>query len=377
MKNVFRIMLIAAVATLFALPAYAQDAAAQPAQSAQDAEAKAKLYEEFLKLIRGGPAEQKQASVVGKDYIAKYPTPVDDADKQILEYIKGWVAKYDAAVWDFEFKEAVAKNPARAFQMGRERLATDAENVDINLALVQAGFNAATAKNTAHNAEAAAAARRALQLIEAGKTPKSFVLFANKDEATGGLPYMIGYFLKDTTPAEAIPALVKAAQSNTKFKTEPTTYAYLAGAYYDSEFKGPAADYQTRFGGKDETDESRAAYEKLMQSLDRVIDAYARAELYSKDPAQKKAIREQLTALYKSRNNGSEAGLNEYLAGVPSRPLPQPGQPAHPALAPAPPQPAGAASTTTPTASTQPAASNTTKPAPTAPANGTKPRQRR
>lgn len=369
MKNVFRIMLIAAVATLFALPAYAQDAAAaQPAQSAQDAEAKAALYAKFLELIKGGPAEQKQASAIGKEYIAKYPTPVDDADKQILDYIKNWVAKYDAAVWEFEFKEAVAKNPARAFQMGRERLATDAESVDINLALVQAGFNAATAKNTAHNAEAAAAARRALQLIEAGKTPKTFVLFANREEAVGGLPYMIGYFLKDTAPAEAVPALIKAAQSNTKFKTEPTTYAYLAGAYYDSEFKGPAAEYQTKYANQDETDESRAAYEKLMQSLDRVIDAFARAHALSKDAAQKKAIMDQLTTLYKTRNNGSEAGLNEYLAGVQSRPLPAPGQLAHPALAPS----TREASTTPPPTTTPQPGGTDVKPA-TPATNGTKP----
>ncbi|HWS55711.1 MAG TPA: hypothetical protein VN228_16350, partial [Pyrinomonadaceae bacterium] len=326
MKNVLRMMLLAAVAALFTAPAYAQDAAAQSAASPQDVQAKADLYAKFLQLIKGGPAEQKQASEVGKEYLGKYATPEDD----IVKYIRGWVEKYDKAVRDFEFKEAVAKNPGRAFQIGREQ----PDNLDVQLALVQAGFNAAAAKNTAHNAEAAQAARRALEMIEGGKTTTSYLLFANRDEAVGGLPYMIGYFLRDTNPQEAAQALVKAAQSNSKFKTEPTTYAYLGRAYYDSEFKQLAADYKARFEGKEETDESRAAYEKLMQSLDRVIDAFARSAALSKDPAQKKAIMDQLTAFYKSRNADSEAGLNEYVAGVLSRPLPGPGQLAQPAVAP-------------------------------------------
>lgn len=376
MKNVFRMMIIAAVATFFALPAYAQDAAAQPAQSAQDAEAKAALYSRFLEKMKGDAVAQKEASAIGKEYIAKYPTPTDDADKQILDYIKGWVAKYDKAVWDFEFKESVAKNPGRAFQMGRERLASDPENVELHLSLVQTGVNAASAKNTAHNAEAAAAARRALQLIEGGKTAPTYVMFASREEALGGLPYMIGYLQMQSSPEEAKAALVKAAQSNTKFKTEPSTYTYLGAIYYD-EFLKLAADYKARFEGKDETDESRAAYEKLMQTLDRVIDAFARAELHSKVAADKKKLRDQLTGLYKSRNSGSEAGLNDYLAGVASRPVPEPGQLAHPALAPAAAPTTGAASTT-PAASTQPAATTASpaaKPAATS-TNGTKPRQR-
>ncbi|HEV3470839.1 MAG TPA: hypothetical protein VG148_16065 [Pyrinomonadaceae bacterium] len=375
MKNVFRIMLIAAAATVFALPAYAQDAAPASTLTPAQEEEKAKLYTEFLKLIKGGPEQQRQASVVGKDYLAKYGTPEDD----IVKYIRNWVEKYEQAVRDFEFKEAVAKNPDRAFQLAREQLAASPDNLDLNLALVQAGFNAVAAKNTSHNAEAAQAARRALQLIEGGKTAQNYVLFANRDEAVAGLSYMIGYFLRDSSPAEAAQALVKAAQSNTKFKTEPTTYVYLGGAYYDGEFKKLAADYKTMYEGKEETPESRAAYEKLMQSLDRVIDAFARAAALSKDAAQKKAIMEQLTAFYKSRNSGSDAGLNEYLAGALSRPVPQPGQPAHPAVSPS------AASTTptpqpasTPPASTPPASNPGTKPA-TPPANNgtppTKPRQ--
>jgi hypothetical protein len=370
MKNVLRMMLLAAVAAISVAPAYAQDAAAQTAASPQDAQAKADLYAKFLQLIKGGPAEQKQASEVGKEYIGKYPTPADDADKQILDYIKNWVAKYDAAVRDFEFKEAVAKNPARAFQIGREQ----ADNLDVQLSLVQAGFNAVAAKNTAHNAEAAEAARRALQMIEGGKTTNAYGLFATRDEAVGGLPYMIGYFLKDTNPQQAIESLVKAAQSNSKFKTEPTTYAYLGRAYYDGEFKQLAEGYKRDYEGKEETPESRAAYERLMQSLDRVIDAFARAASYSKDAAQKKAIMDQLTAFYKSRNNDSVAGLDAYVAGVTSRPLPGPGQLAQPAVAPGtgtPTTPDADAARTTPagSATTQPAA----KPAATPANNGTTP----
>ena len=94
-----------------------------------------------------------------------------------------------------------------------------------------------------------------------------------------------------------------------------------------------------------------------MMSLDRVIDAFARAAALSKDPAQKKGIMDQLTVFYKIRNNDSDAGLNDYVAKVLSRPLPLPGQPVTPATA------ASTSTTTSPAPTPTPPANTDGKPA--------------
>ncbi|MDX6556995.1 MAG: hypothetical protein QOF72_44, partial [Blastocatellia bacterium] len=58
----------------------------------------------------------------------------------------------------------------------------------------------------------------------------------------------------------------------------------------------------------------------INQIIDRQIDAMARAAALA-DAANKKAIMDALTELYKDRNK-SEAGLNELVANVLSKPLP-------------------------------------------------------
>jgi hypothetical protein len=61
--------------------------------------------------------------------------------------------------------------------------------------------------------------------------------------------------------------------------------------------------------------------------LDRIIDAYARAVALAGTNPQNQAAKAQwmtqLTNFYKFRNNNSDAGLNEFIAGVLAKPLPQ------------------------------------------------------
>jgi hypothetical protein len=403
MKNVFRIMLIAAVATMFALPAYAQGAAAQTTPSAQDAEAKAKLYQQFLDLIKGGPEQQRQASVVGKEYMSKYPTPVDDADKQILDYIKNWVAKYDVAVRDFELSQSFEKKDyARTYEIGRGILNEQPENVAVALLLARAGYAnlAAGGPNIKSlTPEAVRVTRRALELIESGKAPAKWDPFTNRDEAVGFLQYTLGLVLRESSPNEAAAAFIKAAQSNSVFKTQPSTFTLLANVYETGELKRLVDAYNAAFpAGQEIPEERKPQYDQMLAQIgqvqDRVIDAYARAAAVMGNDAKyandKKAVMAKLTAYYKQRNNDSEAGLNELIASVLSRPLPQPGQPAQPAVSPsaasttpatttpATTTPSTTPATTTP-ATTTPATNPGTKPATTPPANNsttpTKPRQ--
>lgn len=344
MKNVFRLLIIAALATTFALPAFAQDAAATTAAT-QDDPAKTALYEKFVK-ERGqkDPASQAAAYQTGKEYLSKYGAPED----QYNTYVKGWVAKYEVALRDFEFNTALEKDPVKAYQLARTVLASDPDNLAIHLRLVGTGL-ANVAKNESLGPDLLNYARRALQLVEQGKTIDQWTPFKTRDEAVSWSNYAVGANLIKSAPEEAVTYLIKAAQSNGPAKTEPTTYSGLAVAYYNGEFKRLAAEYKAKYEGQPETPEGVALYERINQSLDRVVDAYARAHVLHTNAALKKEMLDKLTAVYKTRHENSDAGLQEYIAGVMNRPLPLPGQPVAP---------------------TTPTSTGTTAPTTTAPATG-------
>lgn len=322
MKNVFRLLMIAALAVTFALPAFAQEAAAAQA----DDPAKTALYEKFVK-ERGvkDAASQKAAYETGKEYLSKYGAPED----QYNTYVRNWVAKYEVALREFEFNVALEKDPSKAFQMARGMLANDAGNLALHLRLVQVGL--ANSKIESIGPDTLNYAKRGLQLIEQGKTVDQWTPFKSRDEAIGWMNYAVGAGLVKNSPEEAAPYLIKAAQTNGPSKMEPTTYQLLGTAYLNGEFKRLAAQYKP-YEGQPETPEGLALFEQVRQALDRTIDAYARAVALHKDPAQKKAITDVMAPLYKGRHeNSTDASVQEYIAGVLNRPLPTPGQPVTPA----------------------------------------------
>ncbi|HEV2860201.1 MAG TPA: hypothetical protein VGX48_04275 [Pyrinomonadaceae bacterium] len=392
MKNVLRLLILAAAFGVFALPALAQDTAAGGTAATQDnTQAKADAYQKFLELKKGGPAQQKQAYDIGKDYLSKYAATTDDADKKIYDYIQNWVTKYERATVDFNFKTALfpaagAKpDYAKGFEIGRQLLSSDQDNLAVLLDLSIAALTNAADPKTANEAvsrEAVQYVKRATQLIEtAGKAPQrlaadgktmaeNWAPFPNRETALGQLYYTHGLLVRTTSPDEAAQLFIKAAQSNTPFKSDPTTYFYLANAYLDGEYKRLIAEYKSTYEGKDITEEMKPAYEALLAktntATDRIIDAWARAVALSADKPQLKVWREnlmkQLADVYKQRHEGNEAGLNELIAKVLSTPLPLPGQPV-PSAAPASTTGAAATTTTTPKPAATPAtAASGTKP---------------
>jgi hypothetical protein len=371
MKNVFRLLAIAALATAFALPAFAQDTTGTTAAaaSAQDVQAKADLYKKFLDNYKGTPEQQKVAYEAGKDYLSKYGSSTEEADKKIVAFIQNWVAKYEKAAAEFNFTKAVNENPAQAFQLSRDILAQNPDNLKVYLQLVAAGIKNASSGNKSLNPDALNAARKALALIEQGKTSDSWLPFANQTDAPAGLRYYIGFFSFDTAPEDAAAQLLKVAQSSSPFAKEPTTFQLLAASYYNGELKKLAAEYKEKYEGKDETPESKALFDRVNTVLDRVIDAYARAAALSNGKTQYasvlNAVKPVLTNLYKQRHENSEAGLNELIASVLSKPLPIPGQePVAPATPAGTAGTDGAGTTAKPVAAaTQPAATGAAKPA--------------
>ncbi|MGB8509382.1 MAG: hypothetical protein WCD76_13415, partial [Pyrinomonadaceae bacterium] len=349
MKNASRFLTTIALATTFTIPALAQTAASSTttaATTAQNDDAKAALYAKHVenrkkKDTKGNPdpVAQKVAYETGKEYLSKFGGDTNEGNAAIVAYIQKFVTGYEKAVLEFEsnkaFDSAVAsKNYPKAYELGRPLVVAQPDNFGILLTLVQIGRDNASAGPKADKslfADSARYTRSAIQMVESGKVSDLSSYKTTREELLGYLNFTLGMNLRESSPDEAIAAFLKAAQSNSSFKTFGATYSNLGTLYFENEYKKLAADYNTNYNGKDKTPESEAAFARLNQVLDRVIDSFARAVALStqNDPATqafKTNVKNNLTAVYKSRHNDSEAGLNELIAGVLAKPLPIPGQ---------------------------------------------------
>jgi tetratricopeptide (TPR) repeat protein len=307
-------------ATPAATPAAAPVAAAPAAQGACTDDSKAAWYADFTKFRTTEPVKAYDAA---KKYLAACPTE----EGQIPTYLKKWVAAYDKEARKLKLADLFVnqKKYAEALTLAKEVLADEPDNIPAMVYLGYGGYViAVTTKNESGNAEAISYAKKAIQAIESGKAPESWVPFKSKDDALGYLYYSIGY-LSRTNPSEALTSFIKAAQFDSEIKKNPQTYAFIA-ASYEAEYAKQSADYEAKYKGKDETPESKLAIANINQLVDRIIDALARAVSVAGTDAASQASKaqwlERLTQLYKFRHNDSDAGLTDLIAGVLSKPLP-------------------------------------------------------
>ena len=378
MKNVLRLLIFTVAVAIFALPAFAQDTTAAAAQDPKAA--CTDLYNKWRENSAKGTTavQQKTAYDTGKEFLRQC------SSDEFVSYVQKWVAKYEKAALVTEFDKVIdTKNYAKSFEVGRQILNDDPENVRVLVRLAYAGLLNATSganANTALDADAMAYAQKAIQLLQSGKTTDNWAPFTNKDDALGWLNYALGVHNFKRATGESANHFIKAAQANSSTKQDPTTYYYLATAYQKAEYKPLADDYQATCAGKDLTDECKAKLNTMNLVVDRIIDAYARAiSLAGTRPefqTQKADWTKQLTGFYKFRNNDSEAGMNELIASIQAKPLLLPGMQSTPAPAPA---PATTPATTPSTSNVPPSGNSVTKtnttPTATAPqTNGAKPK---
>ena len=360
MRNLIRLLTLGALAT-FALPAFAQTPAAAPAASPAAAQnpceeaARGEMYTKYYELkgkkdAKGqpDPAAQKEAYGIGQEYLAKYASCNDTYSKAVQKF----VTQYGDAVRKVgnasELSDALYKNKdyAKAFQLGNQMISADPENLSLLIQLGYAGYNAQSQKPsiTTFSPTALGYAKKAIELLEAGKTPTEWVLFKSKDEALAYLNFAVGEYMIASDPAGAIPFYLKSFALESPVKTTAPAYARLAAAYQVGQYDPMQKEFTAKYGGKPETDESKFALNNLNQVMDRVIDAYARAVNLagsSTDPkmiADKKVWMEALTGFYKFRNNDSITGLDAFIASATSKPLPAPFTP-QPYVPPATPAP--------------------------------------
>jgi hypothetical protein len=327
------LILFFAIAVTFGTTArsYAQPRTTTPVQETDD-EFKVTTYKKFVDNREPYPAVAYQAA---KDYMAKY----SKEDDQYTRYLRQWISAYEE---DLRAMRAAAekadreqqllgsftqKDFAKAYGMAKQVLADNPENLKVLIALGYEGVLASEARNESFNNDAATYARKAIQLIESGRTPDSWAPFKNKEDVLSSLYYAEGFYALKPRPEVAVADFIKASQINSDRRTSASTYYYLALAYQNGAYKRLSDDYSRRFANQAESPESKAALDSINKVVDKMIDAYARAvALAQKDPQQAAAMtswRARLTDFYKFRHDGSDVGLNEFIAGVLATPLPQ------------------------------------------------------
>ena len=380
MKKIVRLLTLGAIVTMLALPIIAKSLLTGPEVSIQDQctqENKDAYYAAFLENRK---TDQAKAYENAKKYLACPPGEVTEATTKIVDYLKKWVTAYEDATQKSKLPDLLYNKKAYkdAYQLGTELLRTDPENLKVLIDLGANGYLVANLKDPALNATALNSAKKAVVSLEGGKTVDDWQPFTGKDEALAYLNYTIGVFTIETDPAASLKNLIKAAQYETALKKSPQLYAYIGAAYEAGPYAKQSEAYKV-YTGKDETPESKLALANINQVVDRMIDAYARAVALAGTDAKlvelKKGWMTSLSDWYKYRNK-SDAGMNEMVASVLSKPLPPEPTPltvlpaSTPAATPAStsgatPASGATASTTAPAgqATTPPVTSGTTKPA--------------
>ena len=372
MKKLTTFLSILTTVAILALPVAARNLIAQPDNSIQDQctqEAKDALYKSFRD---NRQADQAKAYDAAKKYLACPAGEVTEASQKIVDYLKKWVGAYEEGSRKTEYRKLLYndKKYVEAYALGKDVLAADPENLKVLVDLGASGYLVGPLNNAALSAEAVAHARKALQLLESGKTLEDWEPLTGKDVAVAYLNYTIGALTLQNDPGNALKNLIKAAQFETPLKKSPFTFAYIAGAYETGPYAKLSEEYTRLYKDKEETPESKLALANIHQLVDRMIDGYARAVALAgsdaKFTAQKPVWQESLTTWYKFRNNGVTDGMNELVAGILAKPLPPEPTPLTVLPAAPPSTPSNATGTNgTPGTTTPPAGSTAPKPTPT------------
>lgn len=308
MKRTIKTLALAAAVAVFAVPALAQK------QECTD-ENKAAWYQKFLDNRKG---DQKVAYEAAKLYLDNCPADPNDAQAKYMR--EKFVEPYEKLVNQQgiakQFDDAVkSKNYPEQMRLGKQILSTEPDNAPVNIVMGLAGLD-----SEAVLPDAAQAAAKAISLIEAGKP---FAPVTSKDQALAFLNWVVAKSKIKSDPNAAIALYIKAARFEADPKKSPRLYNELAAAYGEGPVAKLAEDYK-KFIGQPESTESKLVKANLNQAIDRQMDAFARAAALSTNAADKKAIMDVLTELYKSRNESDTqlTGLNDLVARVLSTPVP-------------------------------------------------------
>jgi hypothetical protein len=281
------------------------------------------LYQSFLDNRTG---DQTKAYEAAKKYLACNASSDTEAERKILDYLKKFTAVYDRETRKLSFKDLLYKQQkySEAYALVKEILAAEPEDLET---LVHAGANGylvVPLEDISLNAQALDYANRALKQLEAGKTLSNWYPLS-RDLALAYNNFTAGSITLLSNPSIAVDYLIKAAQFDTPLRKSPFTFAYIAGAYETGDYAKQLEVYKRDFAGKEETAQTRLALANINQTVDRMVDGFARAvALAGNDPQfakNKLQWSESLKKWYTFRNE-SDAGMYSLLSTILSKPLP-------------------------------------------------------
>ncbi|MDT7543541.1 MAG: hypothetical protein QOE33_3445 [Acidobacteriota bacterium] len=297
----------------------AQQPAATSTQSREITQAQADLYERWRSNIN---MNQQAAYEAGRDYLTKFP------GDEYASYVARWVEAYVRAARRLELARLFKQQDfAGLFRTGKVILADEPDDLKTINHLAYAGYLAAGKGNDSFSADALGYARRAIGMIESGAKPVDWQPFVDQPDALAYLNFVVGELTFKEDPATSASIYLKALTYDSTLRRAPVIYSRLAAAHVISRYDPLSKDYEARYSGKDPTDESRAALEKIRLVVDQIIDAYARAvALSAADPKYAEAKRrwmDELTRFYKFRHDDSTEGLDALISSIASKPLPE------------------------------------------------------
>jgi tetratricopeptide (TPR) repeat protein len=338
MLKVACLLLATAIVFVLSMASYAQRAAdptdrRNPVMTADRIDAnKDTLFSLFSENRKSpGAAQQRRAYEAAKEFVRRFGTDNDVYSKETKKFVN----EYEKGALEYQLVNAFnAKNYAKSFEVGRAALKINPDSFYVLGVLAETGYENALSGNMSLNEETVGYIRRAIELIEGGKVtdPEPF---KGMEAADGVLNLELGWFIRDKAPAEAATAFTKAVQAKSPYEHDPLTFYRLAVALLKGPLSQASVEYNDKFGGKRASAEQQADFDKLNHLATRSIDAFARSIALS-DPQLPSAstapsqftpefrakVMTQLTELYKSFHNGSDAGLAELIAGVLAKPLP-------------------------------------------------------
>ncbi|HKP45992.1 MAG TPA: hypothetical protein VJT50_05280 [Pyrinomonadaceae bacterium] len=302
--------------------------AAQAQEDACRSNERNDVYTNYYNKKKGGDAaKQKEAYEIARQYLQKWPQCNDEYSAAARKFIDA----YEVATAEFELRNKLfgtAPNYAEAMELGKKVLVAKPDDLNTLMMLGYGGYVALTKGDKSFIADATTYLRKALDQIQSGKTPAKWDPFQSKEDALGLLNFSLAEISAvNNDIAGALPLYFKALTIEGPTKKLAVVYGRLA-TVYEVSAKQASEDYTAKYAGKPETPESKAAYEKVNQTVDHLIDYYARAVSLIGDDKQlaphKAAWLERLTTLYKYRHEDKTDGLEAYMASVMNSPLPQP-----------------------------------------------------
>lgn len=248
-------------------------------------------------------ADQAKAMAAAKAYLEKYPTG------QYADFIKKWLGTAQMTALDAAIKE---KRTADMIAVGREILAGDPENLNVLYALafnIRRNELLASPANFANAPAAVEFSKKAISLVESGKTLTGVQSF-DKNATLAWLTQILAVNEgKNGTPAEAIKLY---EQSTALAPSDPAIAARnmlaivsLRQAKYGELAKAYNALPEADRAAAEPTPEVKAAKDALNAEADALIDAAAGFVAFGKaknlPAATVDRVNQMLQTVYKGR----------------------------------------------------------------------------